>query len=128
MEDERREVLPGALAVRLAALGCVDAREPDAVFFMRCIEEGERVAVGDRDDLSDDLGAAGGGRYRKNEQSENDTRRDTGFLLRPRLCRCVAERTRGGFGEARRGLYPSTIVIPDAAKSGGAPESIFKRT
>lgn len=70
MEDERREVLPRALTVRLAALGCVDAREPDTVLFAGCIEEGERVAVGDRDDLSDELGAAGGRRDRKNEQGE----------------------------------------------------------
>jgi hypothetical protein len=93
-EDERGEMLLRALAVSLAALGRVDAREADAVLFVRGVEEGERVAVGDGDDAADDLGGGRGERERKKQQSERDTS-DTDFPPRPRLCRGALQRTSG---------------------------------
>ena len=57
---QRPEVQPRAVAERLAFLGCIDAGEADLVLPQVGIEQGDRVAVGDRDDAPGELiGAAG---------------------------------------------------------------------
>ena len=52
-------MLPGALAVRLPLFRSVDAGEPDSVLLMGCVEDGERIAVGDADDCAEKLCCAG---------------------------------------------------------------------
>jgi hypothetical protein len=42
-----------AISVGLTALRRIDAREPDPVLPVRGVENGDRVAVGDRDDFAD---------------------------------------------------------------------------
>ena len=59
-----------ALAVRLALFGRVDAREADPVLLMGCVEESERIAVGDGDDLAEELRRAG--RPAQDEPDEGD--------------------------------------------------------
>jgi hypothetical protein len=48
-------MLPRALAVSLAALGCVDRRESDPVLLMSRVEDGDGIAVGDADDFAEEL-------------------------------------------------------------------------
>lgn len=52
---EIRQVLLRAFAVRLSALGRIDARQPDFVLLARFVEESESIAVGDRDDFAKKL-------------------------------------------------------------------------
>ncbi len=49
--DQIPEGLPGDVAERLGFLGGVDAVEPDLQLAVLGVQPGERVAVGDRDDL-----------------------------------------------------------------------------
>jgi hypothetical protein len=102
VKDERCEVLLRAVAESLPPLGRVDAGEADAVRAAIRIEEGERVAVGDGDDLSDELGADSRRRDRKNQYCKADKARCyTRSLLRPRLCPCASQRTSGQSGQVR---------------------------
>jgi len=50
---EVRERLARALAVRLGSLGRVDAIDADAVSVLACVEQRQRVAVGNADDRAD---------------------------------------------------------------------------
>ena len=49
---QRPEVQPRAVAERLAFLGCVDPGQADFVLLEAGVEQGDGVAVGDRDDVS----------------------------------------------------------------------------
>ena len=44
-----------AVAVRLAALGRVDAGQPDPVLLVGGVEDGEGIAVGDADDFAEEI-------------------------------------------------------------------------
>ena len=48
-----------ALAISLAALGRIDAREPDPVLTRGSVEDGEGIAIGDPDDGAEKLGGRG---------------------------------------------------------------------
>ena len=59
------------LAVRLSAFGRIDAGEPDPVLPMRCVENRNRVAVGDSDDFAEELSSRGRIAQRQQEEDIN---------------------------------------------------------
>ena len=72
-EDHRRHGLLRALAEGLSLLGGIDAGEPDLVLFMVGVEDGDRVAVGYRDDgTGEGVGLGGeGGRGRRSRSGKS---------------------------------------------------------
>jgi hypothetical protein len=71
--DQIPEGLPGDVAERLGLLGGIDAVEADFDLAILAVEAGERVAVGDRDDL-ELLGKRGAGEGEK-QDDDNEPRR-----------------------------------------------------
>ena len=57
---QRPEVQPRAVAERLAFLGCVDPGQADFVLLEAGVEQGDGVAVGDRDDAAGEFVSAAG--------------------------------------------------------------------